>query len=217
MAEEARLPAEHLVDAGYTTARHLVTSQEQHGIELVGPVAATTGWQAREGNGFDLSQFRIDWDAQTVLCPQGKRSRTWDERVNPKGTAGQRQIQVRFHHRDCQACPCRAACTRRKSEPRSLSFLPRAEYGALQTARQRQETPAFRERYALRAGVESTLGQAVRVCDLRHSRYLGLARTHLQQLIIAVAVNVLRLIAWLDEVPRATTRTSRWTTLLARV
>lgn len=173
-------------------------------------MAATTGWPAREGNGFDRSQFRIDWDAQTVICPQGKRSRAWDERVNPTGKAGQRQIQVRFQQRDCRACPCRAACTRREREPRSLSFLPRAEYEALQAARQRQATPTFPARDALRAGVESTLGQAVRGCDLRHRRYLGLTRTHLQPRIIAVAVNVLRLLAWLDEVPRATTRTSRW-------
>jgi transposase len=53
------------------------------------------------------------------------------------------------------------------------------------------------------------------VGDLRHSRYLGLARTHLQQVIIAVAVNVIRLITWFSDVPRAPTRTSRWTTLLA--
>lgn len=215
LAKAGRLPAEHLVDAGYTTADHLVTSRDTHGIDLVGPVAAPTGWQARAGTGFDLSQFSIDWDTQTVTCPRGKQSRSWDERVNPKGKAGQRQIQVRFHHGDCQVCPCRVACTRRQREPRALSFLPQAEYEALQAARERQLTPEFQERYALRAGVESTLGQAVRVGNLRRSRYLGLARTHFQQIIIAVAVNVIRLIAWLSEVPRASTRTSRWTTLLA--
>jgi transposase len=213
LAAQELLPAHHLVDTGYTTAALLLESRDSHGIELVGPVAASAGWQARAGNGFDLEHFTIDWEAHTVTCPRGKLSRSWVEQGNPKSKTGQTQIQVRFHHGDCRVCPARAACTRRQTEPRGLTFLPRAEYEALQTARQRQGTLAFREQYALRAGVESTLGQAVRVGDLRHCRYVGLARTHLQQLLIAVALNVLRVLAWLDGVPRAPTRTSRWVAL----
>ncbi len=49
--------------------------------------------------------------------------------------------------------------------------------------------------------------------DLRHSRYVGLARTHLQQIIIAVALNLRRTLAWLHEVPRAPTRVSRFAAL----
>jgi hypothetical protein len=36
-------PAAHLVDAGDTTAGHLVTSRDEHGIDLGGPVAASAG------------------------------------------------------------------------------------------------------------------------------------------------------------------------------
>jgi Transposase DDE domain len=46
-------------------------------------------------------------------------------------------------------------------------------------------------------GVESSLSQGVRCFDLRRSRYLGLVRTHLQQLLTATAMNVVRVIAWL--------------------
>ncbi len=203
-------PAVHPVDAGYTTARHLVTSRDEHGIDLVGPVAASAGWQARAGTGFDLDHFTIDWSERTVTCPQGKRNRSWEEREAPTGRA---QIKVRFHAGDCRACACRTACTRRKIEPRALTLLPQAEYEALQAARLRQDTPAYKEEYARRAGVEGTLAQGIRVSDLRHSRYLGLARTHLQQIIIAVALNLLRILAWLHEVPRAPTRVSRFAAL----
>lgn len=41
--ERALLPAEHLVDAGYPSSDHLVSSQE-HGIELVGPVSSDPSW-----------------------------------------------------------------------------------------------------------------------------------------------------------------------------
>ena len=213
LAARDLLPAEHLVDAGYTAAEHLVSGRDDHAVDLIGPVAASAGWQARAANGFDLSQFAIDWEAQTVTCPQGKPSRPWETRLLPNGKEA---IHVRFHRDDCRACACRDACTRAKREPRALTFLPQAEHVALQAARQRQASPAFAAQYALRAGVESTIGQAVRVCDLRHSRYLGLARTHLQQIIAAVAINLVRVIAWLSDVPRAPTRVSRFTALAAQ-
>ena len=50
-------------------------------------------------------------------------------------------------------------------------------------------------------GVESSLSQGIRRFDLRQSRYLGLARTHLQQLLTATAMNVVRVIAWLRGEP----------------
>jgi len=210
LAARGLVSAIHLVDAGYTTAAHLVTSRDEHGIDLVGPVAASAGWQARAGNGFDLDHFALDWDAQIATCPQGNQSRPWEEGETP---AGRQQFKVRFHAGDCRACACREDCTRRKTEPRALTRLPRAEYEALHAARLRQETPAYKEVYARRAGVEGTLAQGIRVSDLRHSRYRGLARTHLQQIIIAVALNLLRTLAWLHDVPRAPTRISRFAAL----
>jgi hypothetical protein len=67
---------------------------------------------------------------------------------------------------------------------------------ALQAARQRQETEEFKAQYALRGGVESSISQGVRRFDLRRSRYLGLARTQLQQTINATAMNLIRLADW---------------------
>jgi transposase len=212
LAARRLLPADHLVDAGYTSAEHRVRSRAAHGLDLVGPVAANASWQARAGTGFDLQRFAIEWDTQTVICPQGKRSRSWRPRHHP---GGRPQIHVRFDRHDCLACVCRAACTRSTTKPRTLAFQPQAHQVALEAARLRQTTPEFKERYALRAGAESTLSQAIRVGDLRHTRYLGLARTHLQQLIIATAVNVIRTLAWLNEVPRGPTRVSRWVALAA--
>jgi len=47
---------------------------------------------------------------------------------------------------------------------------PRAPHDALQAARTRQATPAFKEQYAVRAGIEGTISYAVHTCDLRHAR-----------------------------------------------
>jgi transposase len=56
------LPAEHLVDKGYTDAHVLVDSQRQHGVTIVGPVAEDPSWQARSG-GFDKGSFIVDWES----------------------------------------------------------------------------------------------------------------------------------------------------------
>lgn len=52
------------------------------------------------------------------------------------------------------------------------------------------------------AGVESTPSRAVRRFDLRQSRYIGLARTHLQQVLTATAMNIVRVIDWLRGRPQ---------------
>jgi hypothetical protein len=43
--------------------------------------------------------------------------------------------------------------------------------------------------------------------------YWGLAKTHLQHVAIAAAINIDRIVTWLDERPRAKTRTSRFAAL----
>ena len=58
LAEQERLPAEHLVDTGYTTADQLVRSHSQYQLELVGPVQRDSSWQARAQAGFALADKR---------------------------------------------------------------------------------------------------------------------------------------------------------------
>jgi len=83
----------------------------------------------------------------------------------------------------------------------------------LQEARRRQETEEWRHHYAARAGVEGTLAQALQLFDLRHCRYFGLAKTRLQHILTAVALNIVRLDAWWTGRPTAKTRISRFAAL----
>ena len=162
-----------------------------------------TGWA------YDQSCFTVDWSGKQVVCPQGKTSRTWREFSDKLGV----YYQVIFDRAACLACEARACCTRAKVEPRRLRLKPRAQHEALQAARHLQETEAGRKLYAKRAGVEGALSQGVRAFGLRQSRYRGLAKTHLQHLATAAAMNLERLWAWFDERPRAKTRTSRFARL----
>ena len=106
-------------------------------------------------------------------------------------------VRLRFDTVTCRACQVRSVCPWAKEAPRQLTVRPQEQHGAMQAARQRQETAEFTAQYALRAGAESTLSQGVRRFDLRRSRSIGLARTHLQQTVNATALNIVRVIDWL--------------------
>ncbi len=81
--------------------------------------------------------------------------------------------------------------------------------------RAEQTTPDFHAAYAARAGIEGTHAQGIRRCDLRQARYLGLVKTHLQQILTAVALNLIRIAEWLAERPLAKTRVSAFAALKA--
>ena len=90
LTEKELLPDQHLVDAGYVTIANLMETQSAYGVDLVGPTLKTHWYQAETG--YDLTQFSIDWDAERVICPQG--------RISSSGTAvqdaGKSLMKVKF-------------------------------------------------------------------------------------------------------------------------
>ncbi len=198
------------MDTGYVDGDHVVNSQNTYAVELLGPVTSSPSWQTRAGQGFDHTGFTIDWQAHKGTCPQGKSSRKWTLKQD-RTVSG--VLRIQFGKQDCLACPCRSQCTTAITNPRQLVVRPPAQFEAIQTARQRQQTQEFKERYAIRAGIEGTISQGVRAFDLRRSRYIGLAKTHLQHVMIATAINFARLLAWLMDSPRDGTRISRFAAL----
>src|ERR1700759_2920471 len=204
------LPSEHLVDKGYTDSHVLVDSQQRHGVTIVGPVADDPSWQARSGDGFTKAQFQVDWDRQEVTCPEGKRTISWLPNTYPQNGM---HYEARFARKDCTPCAMRSRCTRGKTEPRIIGLQARENYEALQSARRHQVTKDFQDNYASRAGIEGTPSQAARRCGLRRCRYIGLAKTRLQHVITAAAINVVRIAEWRDGTPTAKTRVSRFAAL----
>jgi transposase len=212
LAGKSLLPRTHFIDAGYVDADLLLDIGAEHEVELISPIRPDASWQAKAGQGYDISAFRIDWDAQVVTCPQGHKSINWLPGVDDWGT---KRVQAVFADRVCRACPSRSLCTRAKVASRRLTFRLEERHEAIQRARRHQQTPQWRALYGVRAGIEGCLSQAMRLCGLRRSRYVGLAKAHLQHVASAAALNVVRLDAWLQGRPRATTRRSRLVRLMA--
>jgi transposase len=211
LAGRGLVPAEHLVDAAYVDAELLVRSREDHGIDLLGPPRPSPAWQGKVEGGYGADRFEVDWDGERARCPQGKLSSAWKPYVD----RGEGYVLVSFPEADCGPCPARPLCTRARRQPRRLRLHPRAEHEALTAARGRLATKEGRRRYGRRAGIEGTLSQGVRAFGLRRSRYRGLARTRLQHVATAAAIDLQRLAAWFRAAPRAATRTSRFAALAA--
>lgn len=207
LIEKKLPPSEHFVDSAYVNAEQIVEADKQQ-ITMVGPTRPNPTWQAKTEGAYDLRKFDIDWAAETATCPEGKRSVAWKPF---KTAAGKEYIQVKFHKRDCLSCGSIDKCTRQSA--RHIGLLPQAAYEALERTRKIHESLDGQNRYQRRAGIEGTISQGVRGFGLRRSRYRGLTKTHLQNMAIGAAVNIDRIVNWLDGVPLAKTRTSRFKAL----
>jgi transposase len=198
------LPGEHYVDSGYPSAELIVGSLDTYGVALITPVLLDNSRQGKAREGFAASDFAIDWQAQQVTCPAGQLSSSWTSCVQD----GISKTVVTFSKAVCGPCPHRAQCTTAKSGRRQISIHPQHMTEALRRARTEQETKDWQKDYALRAGVEGTIRQATAVTGLRRTRYRGLAKTHLDHVYSAAALNLIRLDAWWNGHPLDRTRTS---------
>jgi hypothetical protein len=209
LAARELLPAEHYLDSGYPSAELVVSSQRDFGVTLVTPMLADTSPQARAKAGFDRAAFTIDFDTQQATCPQGHHSASW----SPCTQRGAKAIVVKFPAKVCAACPVRDQCTTATHGGRQLTLHPRQVQQVLDSARAEQDTKPWQATYALRAGVEGTISQAVAVTGIRHARYKGQDKTHLEHVYSAVALNLIRLDAWWNGHALDRTRTSHLTRL----
>jgi transposase len=210
LAGRGLAPAEHAAGAGYVSARNILAARDGHAITLTGPVGAGTT-QGQRGNGKEplLPQdaFTVDWDARKVTCPNGAVSISWSDQRKPTGIPVAR---VHFALADCDACPLRPACTKAGNGKwgRSLTLLSREQHEVLARQRAEQQTPEWKARYNVRAGVEGAISQAVRATRMRRTPYHDRGKTHLASILNATAINLIRTDAWLNGTPLGTTRVS---------
>ena len=211
LACQQLLPHEHLMDAGYVDAEILARSQSRYQVDVVGPAMPDLSWASKEAGRFDQSQFLIDWQAKQVVCPAGHTSRDW---LQIPDRHGKPSLRVRFPVSMCRPCPLRAKCT--SVAAKVLRLRPdEATNTALVAARKRQETSEFWKQYAKRAGIEGTVAQAVRTCDMRQARYIGSKKLRLQAFFTAAVMNVLRAVQWLAGEKPVSTPVSRFAKLVA--
>ncbi|MFI1769711.1 transposase [Streptomyces sp. NPDC020800] len=62
LARRGLLPAERLVDGGYTSLIHLERAEREHWVTVSGPLPGNPTRQHRRNEGFDRDDFHIDFD-----------------------------------------------------------------------------------------------------------------------------------------------------------
>ena len=196
LAARNLLPREHLVDAGYVRAETLVDSQRKppSRSRRPGSIWIRVGKRVLKlatirVNSFGLDATGRDLSTRPSQCvPGGQDIIHMPQKWSPSPS------------RTTIAKPARLArkCTRGPSKPRQLRVRGQAYHEALQAARQRQTTPTYRKAYAARAALKARFRKACAGVISVKRVTSGLAKTHLQQLLTATALNLLRVVAWQD-------------------
>ena len=149
------------------------------GRKLIAKVPAITN-QGR----FPKTQFQIDLEATSCICPAGQTSR--DFRPAAKGGG-----VFQFAAAVCAACPLRSGCVRGRGG-RSVQVHP--QEALLQAARAFQSSDTFPPYRALRQVAEHRLARLAQL-GVRQARYFGMAKTLFQAFMVAAVANLTLLAA----------------------
>lgn len=211
LERQGLLPTTPIVDTGDLDAELLVTSPREYRVEWLGPMRADGTWHAQAAQGFDASHFQLDWEQQRATCPGGYTSVSWTPAVDDRT---HEVVKIRCSMKDCQPGASRVHCP--GATRRTITVRRQEHHVAWQVARARETSAAYTTEYARRAGIEGTLSQGIRAYGRRHARYIGEAKTSLQHVLTAAAINVVRMGNWLMKKPLAKTRTAGFQKLITQ-
>ena len=206
------LAHQHLMDRGDVDAQALGVRHRRSQVDRVGPVMADTGLR------LDTQRTAL---STATFASMGRPNGSSVLLAKPVKSGGRSRIGTAssgFGSGFLCRCAARVRCMpdSRQTGAKVLYLRPDEQsYTALQQARQRQHTPAFWALYAKRAGIEGTMAQAVRPCEMRRARYLGSKKLRLQAFVTATAITVLRAVQWLKGARPAWTPVSRFARLIA--
>jgi hypothetical protein len=185
---------------GCTSLARMERAGREHQVTLTGPLPGNPTRQHRTQEGYARDDFRTGYHRQEVTCPQGQVSKGWHGPCPTSSPDAAPLIVARFTKGQCQPRPARAACTTSGDGKRTVGFPPRELLELQVRNRADQQDPAWHKRYAVRSGIEGTVCEFAHGHDMRHCRYRGQPKAHLQHALTAIAVNIERL----SQLPPAT-------------
>ena len=187
------LPAEHLVDGGYTSLVHVERAGRDTRSPSPGRCRAIAPASTASRRATPATTSASTTTAGKSPDPQGQVSEGWHGPYPTSSPDAAPLIVARFTKGQCQPCPARAACTTSGDGKRTVGFPPRELYELQVRNRADQQDPAWHKRYAVRSGVEGTVCELAHGHGMRHCRYRGQPKAHLQHVLTAIAVNIERL------------------------
>jgi len=199
LAERRAQPKELWSDTSYGSGRNAFEA-ERLGTELVSPVGGPTPEAvAQTMERLTAADFAIDvTGTRATVCPAGHEAMAeYEEEGAPE------RVEVHFARQRCGPCPLRLRCPVRWRRRPELAggrgpgaYVLQADLVKVDLARRRrtEATGEFRQRYAVRAGIEGTNSELKRAHGLGRLRVRGGRRVRLAVYLKALACNVKRLV-----------------------
>lgn len=154
-----------------------------------------------DGRVIDKGAFDVDVKGERpARCPAGNAAIA--ETVEP----GTGKVRLTFAARDCESCTLSDRCPARRKKDGTRVLKTTLHDSVLARRRRYQQTDAFRERYAKRAGVEGTNSELKRKHGMGRLRVRGAKRVRLAVRLKALACNVKRMVGYLVDAARAAAR-----------
>lgn len=175
-------PPKTFADSNYVSGER-IKQYRDHGGELMGYIQH----HGTREPAFRLEAFEIDCENRSAVCPAGHRSDR--SRIDTDG-----RTRIYFDGPTCRQCPFFDACVRATSKQATKRALTVGQY--YQYTRERrltQQTDGFRAQMRVRAQVEGTISEAIRLHGLRHARYHGKTGHQLQFYLTGAALNLNRI------------------------
>jgi hypothetical protein len=117
LTQKDLLPEQHIVESGYVDAQWLHSSQQDFGIDLVGPTHPDVNWQAQQKTGFEAGRFSLAGQAEQATGPRSVIPVSVGPQLLP--IAQMRSSRIKFSMKDCQSCPSRQMSYPRHTLPTS--------------------------------------------------------------------------------------------------
>ena len=155
-------PKKLFVDSNYLSGE-LIKQYRDGGQELI---SYMQGYAGRE-KAFQTEAFEIDLEKQVAVCPAGHQS-------SKSGNGKHGEIYIYFATRICKSCEYVDRCVGAKNKTatrRTITLRPFYEY--MRERRLTQQEAWFREEMRVRAQIEGTISEGVRLHGLRRARYRG--------------------------------------------
>lgn len=148
LAGSGLLPEEMVADTPYCSDENVQTPAGR-GVELVGPIPGPE--PVRSPETLTVDDFAVDErTGQVEACPSGHVPLV----VERDAAAGTTRIEMPASA--CEGCPFRVNCPIDRTRDGRYAMEFSDKQHRLAGRRREQETPVFAERYARRAGIEST-------------------------------------------------------------
>ena len=174
LEQKDRLPESMLADTAFGGDGNVQMAAEK-GVELVSPVAGPepTTASAAEPSDTTLSPLSIDDFAvdertgEVTACPAGRVPLST---IHDSATG---QTTIEMPAATCETCPFRSACPIKKKPGGRYTLNYTDKQRRLEERRREEQTEAFQQRYAKRAGIESTNSGLKRRLGLGYLRVRG--------------------------------------------